>query len=145
MTKGQTPLSEEFDVGDAIVHEVPLHVKLCLVFHLSSVPSFEFSLACLGHGFWGVHLSRWHATHVVGFRRGVQDMRKIRLLEIAAIQAKCSRKRSKRHGEELHGVDEADVPTLASEHQQFAPRKRGLNSCVCARSNVPPQSKRRGP
>ena len=32
-TKGQTPLSEEFDVGDAIVHVVLLHVKLCLVSH----------------------------------------------------------------------------------------------------------------
>ena len=52
-TKGQTPLSEELDVGDAIVHEVPLHVKLCLVGHLSSVPSLERSLACRGHGFRG--------------------------------------------------------------------------------------------
>ena len=47
-TKGQTSLSEEFDVGDTIVHEIPLHVKMCLVGHLRSVPSLEFSLACMG-------------------------------------------------------------------------------------------------
>ena len=45
-TKGQTSLSEEFEVGDTIIHEIPFHVKLCLVGHLSSVPSLKFSLAC---------------------------------------------------------------------------------------------------
>ena len=52
MTKGQTSLSEEFYIGDTIVHEmIPLHVKLCLVGHLSNVPSLELSLARRGHGF----------------------------------------------------------------------------------------------
>ena len=88
-TKGQTCPSKEFDVGDTIVHEIPLHVKLCLVGHLSSVPSLEFSLACRGQGFGGVHQSRWHGSHVVGVRRGVEEMWKIPLLEIVTIQPKC--------------------------------------------------------
>ena len=82
-TKGQTFLLEEFDVGDAIVHEIPLHiVELCLVYHLSSVPSLKFSLACRGDNFSGVLFFLRHGTPVVVVRKGVEEMRKIPLLEI---------------------------------------------------------------
>ena len=88
-TKGQTSLSEEFDVGYTIVHEIPLHVKLCPIRHLSSVPSLKLSLACRGHGLSHIVFSLRHGIHVVGVRRGVKEMWKIPLLEIVGIEPKC--------------------------------------------------------
>ena len=122
MMKGQIPLLEGFEVRAAIVHEVPLHVKLRVVGHLRGVALLEPSFACLGYGFRGVRLSQWHGTHIVDIGRSVEEMQKIPLLEIIGIQTKCLCKRSKRHHEERHGVDKADVPTLAGELQQFATR-----------------------
>ena len=80
-TKGQTTLLEEFDVRDTVVHEIPLDIKLCLVRHLSRVPLLKLRFSFSGHGFRGVHLSRWHGTHIVGVRRGVEKMWKIPLLK----------------------------------------------------------------
>ena len=67
-TKGQKTLSEEFDVRDTVVHEIPLDIKLCLVCHLSRVPLLKLRFSFGGHGFRGVHLSQWHGTHIVGVR-----------------------------------------------------------------------------
>ena len=115
-----------FDVGDTIVHDIPLHVKLCLVRNLSSLSSLQLSLACCEHSFGSVHLSQWDGSHIVSVRRGVKEMWKIPLLEIVGIQAKCFGKRSQSHGEQRHGVDEANVPTLVGELQKLATRTRGL-------------------
>ena len=125
-TKGQTSLSEEFDVRDTVVHKIPLDIKLCLVRHLSRVALLKLRFSFGGHGFRGVHLSRRHGTHIVGVRKGVEKMWKIPLLEMVGIQPKCFGKRSQSHGEERHGVDEANVPTPVSELQQFATRTHGL-------------------
>ena len=109
-TKGLTTLSQEFDARDTVVYEIPLDIKLCLVRHLSRVLLLKLRFSFGGHGFRGVHLSRWHGTHIVSVRRGVEKMWKILLLEIVGIQPKRFGKRSQSHGEERHGVDEANVP-----------------------------------
>ena len=90
------------------------------------MPSLELSLACREHGFGGVHLSQLHGTHIVRVRRGVKQVWEIPLLENVGIQAKCFGKQSQSHGEERHGVDEVNVPTLVGELQQLTSRTRGL-------------------
>ena len=65
-------------------------------------------------------------AHKHGVCRGTEEKWKIPLLDIVGIQPKCFGKRSQSHREERHGVNEANVPTLVGELQQFATRTHGL-------------------
>ena len=65
VTKYQASLFKEFDVEDAVLHQVALHIKDSLVSYLGVISSVELGLAHFEDDFMHVHVPWWHETHIV--------------------------------------------------------------------------------
>ena len=83
-TKDQTTLVQEFDVRNAIVHEVPI------VCYWSSIPLLELS----GRGFGAILFFLRHETCIIGIEQVVIELWKIPLFEIVGMETKRFHKRS---------------------------------------------------